>query len=187
MQNDYDNVIICITGMPGSGKTEAAKVFAERGFAVMEMKDEFMRLMKLVGRAPEGRESWKAAAELKAKKGMGVIANGMVDRIDPHSNTVIAGLRNSEELAVFRKRFGKGLFVIEMVAPERMRYQRLSKRGNKNDPKSYDWFLEREKNDLVDLGQKSLQGLADIKIENTGSLDELRRKIGEFLEYTKSI
>ncbi len=176
------SMIICITGMPGSGKSTVANILHEHGFVVEEMRDEFMHQMRLQGRFPEGKEIWKLAADFKAEHGMDAIAKAMVKRIDQDSNTVIAGLRNSAELEVFRNTFGDGLVVVEVVALPETRYARLSGRGVSIDPKSYKEFLEREQNDLVGLGQASMKGMSDIRMTNSGSIEELRSNVEAFLK-----
>ena len=179
-------MIICITGMPGSGKTEAARMLMEEGFAVEEMGDELRRQMKLAGLKPEGPAVREFAASHKKEHGMDAIARIMADRIDPKSNVVISGLRNTDELARFREKFGGKLVVIEIIAPPETRFKRLSGRGRADDLKSYDEFLAREQNELVGLGQASLHGVAEVKIANTGTLDELRGSIVEALKIERT-
>ncbi len=179
-------MIICITGMPGSGKTETAKIFAEMGFGVEEMGDELRRQAKAAMGVDDGPSVWEFAARLKAEKGMGVIAESIAQRLQTDSDTVISGLRNAEELGVFKKIFGNSIVVLEIYAPPEVRYSRLARGSRKYLIKDYKEFLGRERNELEGLGQASIQGAADSRIENTGSIEDLRRNVRTFLDSRKS-
>ena len=171
-------VIICITGMPGSGKTEAAKILNRLGFTMEEMGDEVRKLAKERANAVERPDVWRFAEELKAKMGMAVIAESMAGRLNADSDIVISGLRNAEELSVFKRLLGSNLIVLSITAPQDMRYFRLLQRDR---VRSYEEFLERERNEVDGLGQSSITGMADARIENTGSLEDLRKSIEELL------
>ena len=179
-------MIICITGMPGSGKSEAAKAFAEHGFAIEEMGDEVRRQAKLAINASDGPAVWEFAASLKAENGMDVIAETIASRIAVDSDTVISGLRNADELGVFREKFGDQLIVLEIYAPLETRYTRILERGRGYVLKDYAQFLERERNELEGLGQTSVKDVAEHTIKNTDSIEDLKRSIHAFLALKKS-
>jgi len=96
---------------------------------------------------------------------------------------VIDGIRNLGEAEYLKKKFGKGFVLVAIDAPQNVRWERIQKRGEKTDPKTFEEFLEAEKRDLgegqPDYGQKvgACMKIADITIVNDGSLQDFEDKI----------
>ncbi len=98
-------VILVITGMPYSGKTEAANVAAERGIKVINMGDVVREEARKRG-LEETRETLeKLMRELRKTMGMGAVAKLCCERISEEDKlVVIDGARNLEEIGEFNKK-----------------------------------------------------------------------------------
>jgi len=87
---------------------------------------------------------------------------------------ILNGVRMWEEFKMIKKFGGK---IIYITADSKIRWQKVSKRGEKKDDKvSYQKFLKMEKAAseilISEMGRK-----ADFRIENNGSKEDLYRSI----------
>ncbi|MFQ5885526.1 MAG: dephospho-CoA kinase, partial [Thermoplasmata archaeon] len=96
------------------------------------------------------------------------------------SDCVIDGLRSMAELEVFRDGFGTSLLLVAILSSPDTRYQRLVARGREDDILSREEFDRREQREIA-WGIGDLIELADVGIENEGSLEDFRRATEEFL------
>lgn len=131
--------------------------------------------------------------EMRKKEGGGVLAKRAMDKIQsalggPNSNSkkiIIEGIRNPGEVAYLRTI--SGFILIAVDARQDMRYQRVLQRGKPWDPADWETFVtvdERDGGDKkISSGQqvRKCMGLADIKIENDGSISELMSKLKKAL------
>ena len=183
-------VIIGITGTIGAGKgtiveylvkNKGFKHFSARNFLVEEMErrglDNNRDNMVLVGN------------DLRLKFGSGYVAEELFKRaIELGENAVIESLRAVGEIETLRK---KGKFILLAIdADPKIRYERIRDRGTSTDDISFEKFLadEQKEMDSTDLNKQNLKKcieMADFKIENNGTMDELNSKIEEVLEIIK--
>lgn len=165
-------MILCITGMPGSGKTTAAAVLKHKGFKVLEMSDFARSLMRKKHMAINVKSLAEFINELKKTSGMDILAKLTAEEVSRNKNTVINGVRNMSEIRYLRKRFGTDLLIIAIIAPPKKRYDRLVERGSRS-PKNYKDFLWREKDERFKGTGKVVES-ADIMIANVGTKAELK-------------
>ena len=165
-------MIICITGMPGSGKTTAAAMLKSKGFRVIEMSDFARALMRKKRMDINVKSLAEFINGLKKESGMDILAKLTAEKIPRNRNTVINGVRNMAEIRYLRKRFGTSLLIIAIIAPPKMRYKRLSVRSSRS-PESYEDFLWREKDERFKGTGKVVES-ADIMVANVGSKAELK-------------
>jgi dCMP deaminase len=182
-------MIIGLTGKNGGGKGEIAKFLAERGFRALSLSDilreEAERLEK-----PVTREMLvQLGNQLRKESGPGVLAERIFARLDPEKNYVIDSIRHPEEVRVFKRR--RDFTLVNVLAPQKLRFERLKLRGRENDPRSYEEFLALEAKEAKSAESSAQQldetvALADVTIENGGPLRELHEKAKRLLlEYSK--
>ena len=176
-------LIIGITGAFGSGKSTASDLLVSKGFTKIILslfleEEANRRGIKKVTRKTlqDIGNEWrkKYGADILAKKALAF------SKEKKFKKAVVDGIRNPKEIETFRK---NGNFkLIAVVANRRTRFNRL--RGLERREK-LDWKLF-DKLDDRDLGvgeaRSGLQvalciAMADIFIENNGSLEELERRI----------
>lgn len=162
--------IIAIVGMPGSGKSVAAKAFADAGWPVVRLGDITEEEMKKKGLAP-GEQSERAVREsLRQECGMAVFAIKNMPRIEKalaeERRVVIDGMYSMEEYEHFRERFGESFRVLAIIASPAVRHARLAYR-----PIRPLTAQEAQERDLAEIGNLNKGGpivLADFSIVNEG-------------------
>lgn len=169
-------VIVCITGMPGAGKSTIAEVGHELGFEVFRMGDDVR--MEAVRRnvLPSDENLGSIMLELRNRSGPVAIASLCKERIvrDSISNHItIDGIRNMKEFLEFRS-LGSAKLVAVHASPE-LRLRFLVRRSRSDSPSTVKSFEERDSRELsVGIGEAI--ALADEVIPNSGSIVELRER-----------
>ncbi len=178
--------IIAFAGKPLAGKSEAARIARELGYRVIVMGDVVREEVMKRGLQMEDRIVGSVATELREKEGKDVIARRCIQKIkdqgiDDDSILIIDGIRSIDEVNRFKKEFGEDFILISITAPPEMRYERARKRKREDDVASIEELLERDRRELS-WGMGEALEEADIKIENTGTLEDFREKIRRLLE-----
>ena len=178
-------VILVITGMPYSGKTEAANVAAERGIKVINMGDVVREEARKRGLEGTRETLERLMRELRKTMGMGAVAKLCCERISEEDKlVVIDGARNLEEIGEFNK---KGITLLLAIhASPRTRFLRALKRGRKDDVKTWREFVRRDIAEL-EVGLGNLIALADAMIVNEGTLEDLRQKMNYVLNVVEQL
>lgn len=171
-------MILCITGMPGSGKSVAAEILGNMGFEIIEMGDSIRAEMKSKKIEITNENMRNFAISIREKYGNDIVARLTAKRIKKlhkNKNVAIIGVRNADELAYFKKIFSS-FSTVEIYAPRKSRYERMEERGRDDDPKSYREFMFREKKEEK-LGMSSAIRSTDYVVLNTGSIADLKRSL----------
>ncbi len=159
-------IAICVTGMPGSGKSIVADAASSLGIPVVTMGDVVREEAKKRG-MPINRESLAfLARELRRERGPSAIALSCVELIEARGYTVVLidGLRSIFEYRTFKKHF-KNVKLIYVHASPGTRYIRLRTRGRPDDPKNWYEFISRDLQEIR-LGLPSLLYIADYVLIN---------------------
>jgi dephospho-CoA kinase len=165
--------VLCIAGLPGSGKSTVSGVLAEMGFRVFVMGDYV--------RAEAGRmgvSTDEAATRLRVMYGSRAVAKLTLGDVAKFKGgrVAIEGLRSREEYEAFREALGD-VRLIFIVASLKTRFSRLASRGRPDDPRDPLDLMVRDYRELA-FGLANLISLADYIIVNEGlSIDELRDKV----------
>ena len=173
--------IIAFTGMPGSGKTEAVKIAKNLRIPVIRMGDCVWKEVKKRGLELNDENVGKIADGMRKEHGMDIWAKKTLEKIDrSHDKIVIDGIRNIEEMNLFREKLGKDFLLVAIHASPETRYKRLMDRKREDDNLTIDRIKNRDKRELR-WGLGVLIALADVIIVNEGSLDKLREEIRKIL------
>jgi len=169
-------VIIGLTGKNGSGKGEVARFLKERGFHYFSLSDVIREHLRTRKKPLTRQHLVEAGNRLRAEHGPGVLAERIFPRLDIDKNYVIDSIRHPGEVKVLRRRKDFVLFRVE--APQKLRFERVKRRGREKDPKHLREFVRLER---LEAGshveedqqlQKTLR-MADRVIRNNGSLAHL--------------
>ena len=184
-------MIIGITGLPCSGADTFGKILVEKGFIQLSYSDVLREEARKRGIEITRDSLRELGNELRKKEGKGVISKRLIEKIENGKNYVVTTIRNPGEIREFRKNKGKEFILVNIDAPDIIRFERMVKRGRENDPNSFEEFKKLEKIELG-KGQKAhglqirkCMEMADKVIVNDGSLDDLRKKIEEILRELK--
>ena len=173
MSHTLTKLIVCLTGMPGSGKSTIADGLKPKGYETISMGDAVRKEAERRGLKPSRLSLGRLMLELREKNGPGAIAELIRDQIDCTSSNVILidGVRSGDEIDVLRK-FGK-VKLLAIHASIDTRFDFLQKRGRLDDPRTKADFEERDNRELR-VGISNPIALSDHAISNIGmSKDEL--------------
>ncbi len=180
-------IIISVVGQPASGKDTVADYIATKGFAEYSSADFIRRDMDKVGIETTRSNMQVFSADMRKKVGNGYPAMYMTENIQ--GDTVISGFRNTAEVEVFKEKFGDQYKIIAVEAPIETRYKWASDRKRIGDNISFEEFKKEEDNEKANnTGSHEVDkviGMADIKLINDGTLEDLYGKIDEVLKYIK--
>lgn len=158
-------LIVCLTGMPGAGKSTIARGLRGIGYEVASMGDAVRERAKMLGMEPTGENLGSLMLKLRRDGGPGAVANLLEPRIRGSASDVVVidGIRSNAEIEVFR-----GICPVRILsvhASTETRYGLLSGRGRSDDPGTPEAFRERDGRELG-VGISDSIALADESISN---------------------
>ena len=169
-------LIVCLTGMPGSGKSTIVSALKAKGIEALNLGDGVRAEAKRRNLESTGDNLGKLMLELREKNGPGAIAELLTEQIKNSQSGVIIidGVRSTAEIEVLKNVGTVKLLSIEASADTR--YKFLGGRGRSDDPETREKFEERDKREIgVGIG-KSIE-IADETISNSDiTLDELTER-----------
>lgn len=161
-------IVLCLTGMPGSGKSSLASMLHRNGFASIEMGQIVRNMMEEKGITIDNHTLRNFALQLRERHGSMAVAKLTVSEIHRRKGDIaVVGIRSRKELDYFRKHLKGTMYVIAITAPPRVRYRRMVQRGRSDDFDSYKDFLWREKKEFR-YGVRGAMADADFIISNAG-------------------
>jgi dephospho-CoA kinase len=172
-------LIVCITGMPGAGKSTVALFLKEKEFAVVTMGDAVREEAKRLGLEPTDINLGKLMLKLRQDLGPGAVGHIVLqklarDDVDSSSNVVIDGIRSISEVEILKNVGHVKLLAIH--ASQGTRFKHLRERGRADAPTNSDEFAERDKRELS-IGISEAIALADEIISNNDlTLEELKQR-----------
>jgi dephospho-CoA kinase len=181
-------MILCLTGMPGSGKSTAADIFAKMGFDVIEGSAIIKEEMRKKGIEVTSESVEVFANKVKSEKGKAAFAimtgEKVREAVEDH-NILVVGMRSTAEFEAMERAAGSRIPLIEIIAPTKTRFKRLSERKVLGI-KTQEIFILKDKSN-ISQGMPELLEKADYVISNTGSKTELKESIHELLENMKEV
>jgi len=166
-------LIICLTGMPGAGKTTIAEALRSKGFDKVTMGDAVRAEATRRNIEPTGSNLGKIMIELREKNGPGAVAELIQnDILNSKSEVVlIDGVRSLSEVNVLKK-IGT-VKVLAIHASGDTRYKFLTGRGRSDAPADREDFTKRDSRE-IGVGMSESIALADETISNNNmTIEEL--------------
>lgn len=169
-------LIVCLTGMPGAGKSTVASFLKEKGFATVTMGDAVREEAKRQGLEPTDANLGKLMLKLRQDLGQGAVAHLVLQKLERDGSSgdvVIDGIRSIPEVEVLKKAGHVKLLAIH--ASQDTRFKHLVDRARSDAPASSDEFAGRDKRELS-VGISEAIALADETISNNDlTLDQLKQ------------
>lgn len=177
-------LVVGITGKIGSGKTILANYLAKNYLASdYQFSKILIDILDRLYLEKSRQNLQKLGISLRKGLGHDVIVNALGKDIEGDNSDMIAidGIRYMNELEMVRE-FEDNLLIALEASPE-IRYERIVRRGEKGEEKiSFEEFLNAERKETEKEIEK-ISKLADYKLKNEGTKEELFRKVDEiFLE-----
>jgi len=171
--------VLGVTGKRASGKDTVAHYLRDKyDFEVLTYTDNVLSPILKKQRKRVTRENLiNLALEMRKKRGNYILTAIICEKIEKDGFWVISGVRYPEEYDHFKTYFGDNFKMINVVCESRKRYKRAKKRGTKGEGKmTFDQFMEIEKRETERIINKTIE-LADFKIDNNGSIEDLKKNI----------
>jgi len=169
--------------MTGSGKSEVAAIFREKGFAPVRFGDITDEELKKLGLPLTEANERPVRERLRKELGMDAYAKLSVPRIDAAhrgSHVVVDGLYSWEEYIFLKGHYGADFCVVAVWASPQKRYERLERRRVR--PLTPEDAAGRDRAEIESLNKGGPIAMADFTVINETSLDDLRRHIERIVE-----
>jgi dephospho-CoA kinase len=191
-------LIVCLTGMPGAGKSSVACFLKEKGFMIVTMGDVIREEAKRQGLEPTDVNLGKMMLKLRQDLGPGAVGQIVLQKLardgnnndnnnDSSNVVVVDGIRSVAEVEVLKKVGHVRLLAIH--ASQDTRFKHLRERGRADAPSDSDEFSGRDKRELS-VGVSEAIALANEMISNNDlTLEQLKLRaysiVKEWLEEIK--
>ncbi len=157
--------MVCLTGMPGAGKSTIVSKLKEQGYETFNLGDGVRAEAKRQNLEPTGENLGKIMLELRQKNGPGAVAELLKNSIQnsTHEIIIIDGIRSIHEINVLKQTGTVKLLAVKAATDTRFNF--LSERKRSDDPLTREKFQERD-NREIGVGLEEIIELADQSIEN---------------------
>ncbi len=179
-------ILVGVTGTIGAGKGVVVDYLKHHGFVHYSAREFILEEVRRRG-LPETRENTTTVAnDLRATKSPSYIIENLHARAaEKGENAVIESVRALGELDFLRKQ--KDFYLIAVDADPKMRYGWVVLRKSSLDHVSYEKFLADEQREFssknpAEGSLKDCIAEADFLLMNTGTREELGKKVGEVLK-----
>lgn len=187
IKNANAKLIVCLTGMPGSGKSTVSESLGKKGFAVIAMGDVVRDEAKRKNIEPTDNNLGNLMLKLRREMGPGAIAHLILDEIDRREirndtaqNIVVDGIRSVPEVEILRTVGRVKLLAIHASA--NIRFDHLKKRARDDAPLSENDFGTRDKREL-NVGISEAIAMSDEMLSNNNlTIEELNRNAFEIVQ-----
>ena len=181
MEHRAKPALIGLTGTNGAGKGEAAVFLGTRGYACLSLSDVLREGLAARG-LPASRDNLIVLGnELRGRFGPDVLARRTMDKV--RGPSVIDSIRNPREVEYLRRQ--EGFILIALDAPIEVRFARVQARGRDESAATLEAFRAKEEIEMAgsETGQQlaKCMTMADRRVVNDGTLEELWRKVEECL------
>jgi len=170
--------VIAIVGMAGSGKSEVARIFVERGFIRVRFGDITDEELKKRGLELNEANESMVRELLRREHGMAAYAQLNLPRIDSamtQSDVVIDGLYSWEEYIFLNSHYGNVMCVLAVWTSPKMRYDRLMLRAERK--LTFEEAVSRDREEIEDINKGGPIAMAEFTIINELTLKNLRQAV----------
>jgi len=178
--------VVALVGMPGSGKSEVARVFQKRGYAAVRFGDITDEEVRKQGLKLDEENERQVREDLRKKHGMAAYAILNLPRIEAaieKSSVVIDGLYSWEEYKYLKEKLGDRLSIVAVWSPPEVRYARL--KGRAVRPLSPEQAGERDYAEIENVNKGGPIAMADYTIVNNSTLESLVEQAGSIIGVLK--
>jgi len=176
-------IIICLTGMPGAGKSTIASSLKEKGFPVITMGDAVREEAKRQNLEPTDCNLGILMLKLRTELGPGAIAHLILRKMEKDTNrkiVIIDGIRSMPEVDILKSVGYVKLLAIHASTNTRFIYTK--ERARFDSPSNIQDFVVRDKRELI-VGISEAIALADETLSNNElTVAELKEKAFEIIQ-----
>ncbi len=178
-------MLVGLTGRNAAGKTTIVEWFHNLGFGAGSCSNSIRVWLTEQGLDETRQNLIQGGRTLREQGGAGVLAEMLLAQIAVDENYVIDSVRTPAEVEALQER--PDFLLLEVQAEREVRWQRLLTRGRTGDAENFEQFVAQEQAELeaADSSGQALNAtaeMADIIIDNNGTLDELYKSLEELME-----
>ena len=185
-------MIIGLTGSMGCGKGETVNILQKYNFKYITLSSMVREEARRRGVAEEREKLMEIGNDIRSKEGVGALAARALKKISEagDGNWVVDGIRNPAEIIELRK--SSDTHIISFRVPTDILVKRIILRGRESDSKNEEQLIASIERELgkgePENGQHVAKciSLADVLIDNEGTLADLEKKIDYFYATVKS-
>jgi dephospho-CoA kinase len=182
--------VIGLTGTMGSGKNTIKNILLRKFNCYHVTLSDVIRGEVEKKRGTFNRTKLQDMGdEMRQKYGTHILALLAIEYFSRDKEMIVVdGIRNPGEVEYLKKKFGLNFSLIAVDAPLEARFKRIAGRGDPKDPKTIEEFEQADRRDKgegqPEYGQHvaACVQLADHKIENNGTPEQLEQKIDEVMK-----
>jgi dephospho-CoA kinase len=180
-----EQMLVGLTGLNASGKTTIVEWFSDLGFGASSCSNS-IRIWLTEQGLEETRDNLRQGGRtLREQGGAGVLAEMLLAQIGDDENFAIDSIRTPAEVNALRVR--QDFILLEVRAERDARWHRLVSRNRIGDAENYEQFVAQEQAELTaaDSSGQALTAtaeIADLIIDNNGTLDELYHSLEQLIE-----
>jgi len=170
--------VVSVVGLTGSGKSEVAKLFSEKGFTTVRFGDITDEAVKKHGLPLTEANERPVRERIRQEHGMAAYAKLSVPRIDEAlktGNVVVDGLYSWEEYIYLKKYYGDSFNVVGVWSSPQDRYKRLGTR--KIRPLTPEEGASRDRAEIENLNKGGPIAMADFTILNDADMSALKKQV----------
>jgi predicted nuclease with RNAse H fold/dephospho-CoA kinase len=167
-------LVVGISGRICAGKTTAARLLEQRGFAYTRFSLVIDDDILSRGEVPNRAARQRVGTEIHTNRGQRWLCERVLDRVPEQSFIVIDGLRFPEDHAFFVERFGSQFVHLHLSAPDAIREKRYI------DSLQGELSFNDADRQPVEAEIDRLSSLATAVIGNSGTISELENAVVRF-------
>jgi len=184
-------IVLAVVGPMAAGKGTIIQILEKKGFASSSTSDRIREEITRRGQQISRASLTEVGNDLRITFGDNVLAQRTAQCIDKSQNNyfVIDSIRNPSEIQFFKDKYG--MKIISIDADQKERYKRFIARKTNSEPMTFEQFKDRDDKEFFGTQGTHSQRvidcmrLADFKIENVGSVEELEKRVNEALRALK--
>jgi dephospho-CoA kinase len=177
--------ILGTVGAIGSGKDAIVRYISTKlSIPIISVGDIARDIAKSEGLPPTRENLGQITVKYYERFGKTYFIEETVRRMKSsgYDKVLITGIRASTDVETLRKQFFDDFILISVTANKRKRFQRLKLRGEPRDPKTWQEFLEQDRNEEKIFQINESCKLANYRIDNNGTLEALFQKIDKIVK-----
>ncbi len=180
-------MIIGLSGYPGSGKNTVAYSFVRKNFFHYSLSDILREELEQKGKEVTRNNLIKLGNQLRKRYGSGILAERVLQKVIPGKNYVISSIANPGEVNVLKKRGDFTLIFVD--APLEIRQSRIKNREREKDPKKDEDIkklnAKHSSKTSYELQINKCKEMADIILKNDSTIEELKKKTNRIIKDLK--
>jgi dephospho-CoA kinase len=178
--------IIGAVGLNGSGKDMLLiRIKAKYGIPLFGLGDEARELAKEENIEPTRENLHEVSVNHIKKFGSDYFPRRVIRKIEDGKYPIagVSGIRTTIDAKTFKDFYKENFILVAIeVSDPRIRFERLKLRADARDAHAYEEFLEQDKSEEEIFKLTETFSLADVKINNDGSLDDFNDAIDDFID-----